>query len=137
MVVSPTSGRLVAYDVELEGLMLSGSTVTTSHALPLRKSDNLFFELAFGDERSHRVGNRLLYRPAFCICDLAQRSQHFLIELINRPIADPKCDNLLRDSFHVISCYAAGYRKARVYLVPCPLLGWFQFLFNRQPEVSD
>lgn len=75
---------------------------THARVLTLRKSDNLLFEFAFGDELSHCVGNCLLYCPASSICDSAQRSQHFLIEVVDRPIANPKCDNVLRESFHVI-----------------------------------
>ena len=34
---------------------------THARVLTLRKSDNLLFEFAFGDELSHCVGNCLLY----------------------------------------------------------------------------
>src|SRR5215469_17761911 len=68
----------------------------------LRESDNLFFEFAFRHELSHCVGNCFFYGPASSICDPAQRSQHFLIEVVDRPIANPKCDKVLRESFHVI-----------------------------------
>lgn len=67
-----------------------------------RKSDNFLFEFAFGDELLHHVGNCLLYCRASTNCDPAQRSQHFLIEVVDRPIANPKCDSVLRESFHVI-----------------------------------
>jgi hypothetical protein len=50
----------------------------------------------------HHVGNCLLYCRASSNCDPAQRSQHFLIEVVDRPIANPKCDSVLRESFHVI-----------------------------------
>ena len=71
-------------------------------ALAFRKSDNLLFEFTLSDELSHCVGNCLFYGPASSICDPAQRSQHFLIEVVNRPIANPKRDKVLRESFHVI-----------------------------------
>src|SRR5215475_5694588 len=71
-------------------------------ALVFPKSDNLFFEFAFGDELSHCSDNCLLYCPASSICDPAQRSQHFLIQVVDRPITNLKCHNVLRESLHLI-----------------------------------
>jgi hypothetical protein len=52
------------------------------------QSDNLLFEFAFGHEPSHCLGNCLLDSLTSSICDSAEGSQHFLIEVVDRPIAD-------------------------------------------------